>query len=321
MRRVVWPAFFVLLGAAAAQAPVPGVGAGAALFQLREMDLHLHAGLELETALKQWLDLAVADGRRAVVLLDHLELYRKTPDQYRDWLLQHPAFVVRYPMGIAGHRALLADFAKAAERRDLLVFTAWEVSEDELDTGTEPDALAAVDAVGFHISPRHGRAPPDGRHLIRRARQVKELRKRIPLPMILFHPFTMRVENLERTAQREGRSPASLTAAQYRFFQPGEQRELAELLRGSSVYIEIALETGACLERPACREAMIADVKPLAGMGVQFTVSTDAHGVRHAKTPFRPESYCGPLGVTPANANTLVRELLALRARKQLTAR
>ena len=301
-----------------AQAPAPGTGLREGLFQLREMDLHLHAGLELECSLDRWLDLAAADGRRVVMLLDHLELYRKTPEQYRDWLLQHPAFVVRYPMGAAGRKALLADFARARQRRDLLVFTGWEVSEDELDTGTELEALEAVEAVGFHISPRHGRAPPDGRHLIRRARQVKQLQRRLPRPMVLFHPFTMRVEHVERTAQRQGRSLESLTAAEYRFFQPGEQPELAELLRGSSVYIEIALETGACMERPACREAMIADVKPLAEMGVQFTVSTDAHGLRHAKTPFRPESYCGPLGVTPANANTLVRELLALRARKQV---
>ena len=321
MRCVIWLAFIARWGALLAQPPVPGTGPEAALFQLRQMDLHLHAGLELETGLNSWLDLAVADGRRVVLLLDHLELYRQTPDQYRDWLLQHPAFVVRYPMGIAGHQALLADFAKAAQRRDLLVFTAWEVSEDELDTGMELAPLAMVDAVGFHISPRNGRTPPGGRHLIRRARQIKELQKRVPRPMILFHPFTMRVENLERAAQREGRSPASITAVEYRFFQPGEQRELAEILRGSSVYVEIALETGACMQRPACREAMIADVKPLAGLGVQFTVSTDAHGLRHAKTPFRPEPYCGPLGVTTANTNSLVRELLARRARNPATPR
>jgi hypothetical protein len=279
------------------------------------MDMHLHAGLELETTLDRWLDWAVSDGRRVVVLLDHLELYRKTAAQYRDWLLQRPAFVIRYPMGPAGHEALFRDFAKARERRDLTVFTAWEVSEDELDTGSEMDVLAQVDLVGWHISPRNGKEPPDGRCLVRRARQVRELQERLPVPMILFHPFTMRVENLERTARREGRPLSSITAAQYRFFQPGEQRELAEALRGRSIYIEIALETGSCLEKPACREAMIADVKPLAEMGVRFTVSTDAHGLPHTQAPFRPELYCAPLGVTPANTNPLVRELLARRAR------
>jgi len=251
------------------------------------------------------------NSRRVMVLLDHLDLYRKTAAQYRDWLLQNPAFVIRYPMGPAGHQALFRDFTKARERRDLTIFTAWEVSEDELDTGSEMDPLAQVDLVGWHISPRNGKEPPDGKHLIRRARQVRALQEKLPVPMILFHPFTMRVENIERTAQREGRPLSSITAAQYRFFQPGEQREPAEALRGRSIYVEIALETGSCLEKPACREAMIADVRPLAEMGVRFTVSTDAHGLRHTQAPFRPEFYCAPLGVTPANTNLLVRELLA----------
>ncbi|MBI4890403.1 MAG: hypothetical protein HY821_07235 [Acidobacteria bacterium] len=284
-------------------------------YQLQQMDMHLHAGLELETPLDRWLDAAAADGRRVVVLLDHLELYRKTAAEYRDWLLQRPAFVTRYPMGPAGRQALMRDFAKAREHRGLTVFTAWEVSEDELDTGTEMDVLAQVDLVGWHISPRNGKQPPDGKHLIRRASQLRELQQKLPVPMILFHPFTMRVENLERTAQREGRPISSITTAQYRFFQPGEQRELADLLRGRSIYIEIARESAHCMENPACREAMIADIQPLAELGVRFTVSTDAHGLRHAQLPFRPESYCKPLGVTPANTNPLVQELLARRPR------
>lgn len=306
----------------AAQPAVPGTGIESALFSLHEIDLHLHAGSEREAGLDEWLDLAAADGRRVAVLLDHLELYRRSAGEVRAWLAQRPALTARYPLGNAGHAALFKEFADtAARRRDLLLFTGWEVSEDELDEGSEYDALARADVLGWHISPRNGRTAPDGRHLIRRARQLRELQKRLPVPMILFHPFTMRVENLERTAQREGRTRDSLTAEQYRFFQPGEQKELADLLRGSSVYIEIARETGACMERPACREAMTADIRPLAEMGVQFTVSTDAHGLRHARTLFRPESYCQPLGVTPANVNTLIRELLAIRARKGLATR
>ncbi len=303
------PAIFIALtvGIATGQAPPPR-------FQLREMDLHLHAGLERETGLDEWLDLAAADGRRVVLLVDHLELYRMTEQQYRDWLLRHPSITARYPMGPAGRRALLEDFARAASRRrDLKVFTGWEVSEDELDTGIELEALEMVDAVGFHISPRHGKAAPDGRHLIRRARQVKALQARLKRPMILFHPFTMRVEHLERAALKAGRPVESLTAGQYRFFQPGEQAELAQVLRGTPIYVEIALETGACMARPACREAMIADVRPLAELGIQFTVSTDAHTLQHARRPFRPETYCEPLGISPTNANGLVAELLAQR--------
>ncbi|MBI4890032.1 MAG: hypothetical protein HY821_05350 [Acidobacteria bacterium] len=86
---------------------------------------------------------------------------------------------------------------------------------------------------------------------------------------------------------------------------------MADLLLGRSIYIEIATESGHCMENPACREAMIADLQPLAELGVRFTVSTDAHG----QLPFRPESYCKPLGVTPANTNSLVHEPPARRPR------
>ncbi|MGH9661249.1 MAG: hypothetical protein ACRD96_22060, partial [Bryobacteraceae bacterium] len=44
-------------------------------FGLREMDFHLHAGMERPVALDEWIDLAVADGRRVMLLLDHIELY------------------------------------------------------------------------------------------------------------------------------------------------------------------------------------------------------------------------------------------------------
>ena len=46
------------------------------------------------------------------------------------------------------------------------------------------------------------------------------------------------------------------------------------------------------------RDALIADIKPLADAGVQFTVSTDAHRLEGMQK-FNPEPYCAPLNVTP----------------------
>jgi hypothetical protein len=145
------------------------------------------------------------------------------------------------------------------------------------------------------------------------------LQKRISVPMILLHPFTMRVEHVERQARQANRPVESISVAEYRFFTGAEQQKLAALLRGRSVYVEIGRSTEQCFERPNCRQAMIEDVRPLAAMGVQFTVSTDAHSVADAKKPFSPEAYSGPLGVTPANSNTLVRELLARQTKAALT--
>src|SRR6185436_17420050 len=97
-----------------------------------------------------------------------------------------------------------------------------------------------------------------------------------------------------------------------------EQEELIGLLKGTSIYIEMNRDTEKYFDDPVCREALIADILPLAKAGLQFTVSTDNHHLQAARRPFDPEHYCGPCGVTAFNCNTIVRELLALRARRSL---
>jgi len=300
--------------------PLPGQDLAAGLFRLKEMDLHLHAGMERPVDLDAWIDLAVADGRRVILLLDHLELYRKTPEQYEAWRAMG-GFQARYPVGTNGHKALFADFDAAAKRKDVLIFKGWEVSEDELDTGLELAPMRMAEVIGFHISPRNGRAPPNGQTLLKRVRQIKELQKQLPIPMILFHPFPMRLENLQRTAKNSGRDPRKLTVAECRFFQPSEQEALIGLLRGSSIYVEMNRDTEGYFDDPVCREALIADILPLAQAGVQFTVASDNHALVAAKKPFDPERYCGPSGVTAFNCNTIVRELLAMRAKGALASR
>lgn len=284
------------------------------LFALKEMDMHLHAGMEREVGLKEWIDLAVADGRKVLVLLDHLELYRKTPQEYAAWA-KEGGFPQWYTVGPQGHRALMADFAEAAKRDDVIIFRGWEIYEGELDTGLELEPMRMADVIGWHISPNHAGDPPDGKKLIRRIRQIAEAQKQVPVPMIVFHPFTMRFEHIQRKAQQVGKDLKTLTVANYRFFQPGEQEEVIKLLKGKSIYIEIARGTDACWQDPVLRETLIADIKPLADGGVQFTVSTDNHGLAGAKRPFAPERYCEALGVTPENTNGIVRELLARRER------
>jgi len=319
---LVFTLFLALTANCASQADanfqLPGQALAPGVFQLRELDLHLHSGMERPVDLQSWIDLAVADGRKVILLLDHLELYRKTPEQYATWR-EKGKFQAQYPVGPEGHKALYADFDSVASRKDVLIFKGWEVSEDELDTGLEMAPLRMADAIGFHISPRNGSTPPNGQTLLKRVRQIKELQKQLPIPMILFHPFPMRIENLQRTAKAKGRDPAKIAVKEYRFFRPGEQQDLILLLKGSSIYIEMNRDTEHYFDDPVCREAFIADILPLAKAGVQFTVSTDNHHLAAAKKPFTPTHYCGPTGVTPACCNTIVRELMALRARRLLT--
>jgi hypothetical protein len=297
----------LLLCASCARVQPPPVPA----FALHEMDMHLHCGLERPVALDKWIDIAARDGRKVIVMLDHLELYRKTPAEYDAWLTKQK-FPRWYPMGAEGHRAFYAEMDSViAARKDLYLFKGWEIYEGELDTGIEEAPMRMADVIGWHISPNNGSAAPNGQTLIKRAKQVKELQKRFPIPMILFHPFTMRIENLQRTAQAQGRDTKAITVDEYRFFQPGEQEELARILKGSLIYIEIGKTTGTMWLDPVVRESFIKDIKPLADMGVQFSVSTDNHYMLHTQAKFQPDIYCPDLGLTQANTNGIVRRLLA----------
>jgi hypothetical protein len=290
---------------------LPGLPAD--LFQLSEMDLHLHAGMERQMDMGKWLDLSAADGRKVLVLLDHLELYRKTPLEYAAWRAKY-ANPPLYQLGAAGYREFIAQVKAAArERKDLLIFSGWEVSEAELDTGLDVETMRLADVIGWHISPNNGRRPPDGQSLLRRVEQIKKAQQQVPVPMILFHPFPMRIENIQRTAKAQGRDLKSITAGEYRFFHGNEQERLAAALKGTSIYVEMNLDTAHYWSDPACRQALIADILPLAKMGVQFTMATDAHGPDTLRKPFRPAEYCEALGCNPANSNGLVRELLARR--------
>ena len=295
-----------------------GTGLSSALFELREMDMHIHAGKEREIPLDQWIDLSVKDGRKVMVLLDHLELYRVSEEENKKWTDERK-FRNWYPVGAKGHNALMDDLAAAEKRTDVITFRGWEIYEGEMDTGIEVDPMKLAEVIGWHISPNNGREAPDGQTLLKRASQIIDLQREFPVPMILFHPFSMRIENLQRTAQKSGKDISSISMKDYRFFQEGEQENLVKLLRGKSVYIEISQGLAQYWENESVRQAVMADIQPLVEEGLQFTVSTDAHGVRSFNKPFDPEYYCHDLRVTPENTNALVRELLAIRAKRNLS--
>jgi histidinol phosphatase-like PHP family hydrolase len=280
-------------------------------YSLREMEMHIHCGLERRLPLNEWIDLSVKDGRKVLFCLDHIELYDRTPDEAARWAKEEgvPKW---YPMGAEGHRAFFEDIITlAAERKDLLIFKGWEVAEFDLDDGVNYEPLRNAQLIGWHISSTHDGDEPNGALLIRRIRHVLEVQKRLDVPMILFHPFPARLGRLDKLAKKAGRSRESITADELRFFKPGEQEEVIRLLKDSSIYIEMGRGTEGYWGTPNMREALIADIKPLADAGVKFTVSTDAHTPAMFKKPFHPEVYCEPCGITVENANAIIRDLTA----------
>lgn len=292
---------FLRTGAgAAAAALVPLLPAEVALFEPHELDFHFHSGKEREVSMEEWLDLAVAGGRRCFLMLDHLELYRPEEGQRQK----------NYPPSPAGRAAFLADVGRLKQRRDVWIFSGWEVFEGELDTGLEWEAMRQVEAIGWHISHLKGARPPDGALLIQRARQIKELQKKLPVPMILLHPFTPRIEGLRRT-----RDPKTIPSAEYQYFHGDEQRQLADLLGDGSVYVEINHSSmSSYWPEPVLREALVAAIRPLAEAGVQFSLGSDDHTLRQVRREYRPEVFCQACGIRPRQVNGMVRELLAQRA-------
>jgi histidinol phosphatase-like PHP family hydrolase len=282
---------------------------------LREMDMHIHCGLERRLPLDKWIDLSVADGRKVFFCLDHLELYDRTPEEYAKWAKEE-GLQQWYSMGKEGHRALMEDIDKLrADRNDLLIFKGWEVAEFDLDDGVSYEPLKDAEVVGWHISSSHDGDEPNGALFIRRIKQIKEVQKKIDVPMILFHPFPPRLSRVEKLAKKAGRTRESLTIEELRFFKPGEQEEVIRLLKDSSIYVEMGMGTLGYWDTPNMREALIEDIKPLADAGVKFTVSTDAHTPETFKKAFHPEVYCEPCGITFEDASAIVKDLLTRRGR------
>lgn len=298
-------------------APLTAAAQAPPRYTLREMDMHIHCGLERRLPLNEWIDLSIADGRKVFFCLDHIELYDRTPKEYAQWAKEE-GVQQWYPMGTAGHAALMADITTlAAARKDLTIFKGWEVAEFDLDDGVNYEPLKAAQIIGWHISSTHEGDEPNGALFIRRVKQVKEVQKKLDVPMILFHPFPARLGRLAKVAKKAGRTLDSLTVDELRFFKPGEQDEVIRLLKDSSIYIEMGRGTEGYWDTPNMREALIADIKPLADAGVKFTVSTDAHTPDSFKKPFHPEVYCEPCGITPENANAIIKDLMDRRNRQE----
>lgn len=288
------------------------------LFQLSEIDMHVHAGKERPLPLSDWIDLFAGDGRKVLLLLDHLELYRMNDKENSEWVMKNN-FADWYPSLKTGRTDFQNDLINAQKRSDLLIFRGWEIWEGEIDETLEKEPMKNAEVIGWHISKAawNGKAP-SGKELITRSRQILEIQKEFPVPMILFHPFNGYIKAVRDAAIKSGRNISTLRKEDYRFFTPEEQKELMETLSGSSVYIEIEREWANLMKDPVVWEAFREDIHPLAEGGVKFTVSTDAHGKSSFSEPFNPEFYCRDLGITPENVNTIIRELLAIRAMKNL---
>ena len=301
-----------------AQEEITGRSLKEGLFQLNEIDMHVHAGKERPLPLDEWIDLFVQDGRKVLLLLDHLELYRMDDKRNKEWV-KSKKFIDWYPNTTTGKYDFMKDMTTVESRGDILTFMGWEIWEGEIERGLEKPPMKEADFIGWHISKAawNGKAP-SGKELVSRARQIIDIQREFPVPMIIFHPFTGYIQEVKEAAAKSGRHISSIKKEEYRYFTPAEQKELIELLNGTSVYIEIERGWATLWNDPIVREAFTEDIRPLVEGGIKFTVSTDAHGKGSFDQPYNPEYFCKDLGITAENTNTIIRELLAIRAKKNL---
>lgn len=286
------------------------------LFQLHEIDLHVHAGKERPLPLNEWIDLFVKDGRKVLLLLDHLELYRMDEKENKEWIAKNK-LTDWYPNHETAKSDFMKNLSEASKRKDILIFKGWEIWEGELDEGLEKEPMKDAEVIGWHISKAawDGKAP-SGKEIVQRVKQILEIQKEFPVPMIIFHPFKGYFEQVRENALKSGRNASDIKKEEYRYFTPEQQKELIEILKGKSLYFEINRGWSALWDDPVIREAFTEDIRPLAEAGIKFTVSTDAHNTSSFKQSFEPEKYCNDLGITAENVNVIVKELLDIRTGK-----
>ena len=127
------------------------------LFQLNEIDMHVHAGKERPLPLNEWIDLFVSEGRKVLLLLDHLELYRMDEKKNIEWVTKNK-FNNWYPNMVTAKYDFMKDITTVENRNDVLIFRGWEIWEGELDAGLEKQPMKEAEVIGWHISKEIGRA-------------------------------------------------------------------------------------------------------------------------------------------------------------------
>jgi hypothetical protein len=238
--------------------------------------------------------------------------------EHTAWI-EEKKFTDWYPNLATGKTDFMHEMTEVQKRRDVITFRGWEIWEGEFEEGLEKEPMRDAEVIGWHMSKAawDGKAPT-GKEIIHRARQIINIQKEFPIPMIIFHPFSGHIREVQRAAEAAGRDIAQIKKEEYRYFTAAQQKELIDLLKGSSVYIEIGRAWASLREDPVVWAAFIEDIRPLTDGGLKFTVSTDAHGTRSFDKPFDPEYYCKDLGITLENVNAIVRELLAIRAKRSI---
>ena len=90
------------------------------------IDLHIHAGIERPLPMAEWVDGLISNGRAALGLLDHYELYLKSDEYYASYLARK-GFPRWYANGLEGFRTFCNEVRQQAKREEIMVLLGLEV--------------------------------------------------------------------------------------------------------------------------------------------------------------------------------------------------
>ncbi len=265
---------------------------------LREVDLHLHAGLERNVSMNDLLNWCEKDGRKIVSLIDHDFLYWRSPEEFRAWL-SRKGFKQRYSCGVEGIRQFFAHVALQREKRKhrIKIFQAIEVYNQKLGT-TEKLASLPIDLyIGLDIFAlevrTYGDQPGAGKELRRWAEALSRLCIERDLIGIICHPFMYTYEKILKSGSV---SPELRRAGT--IYLPEEIESMVGSSWPDRVYLEVSGKRiiNLYLNYPKIYRMLANTLRQLKQLGVPFTIGSDYHSVPPGM-PYAPEKPCEEAGL------------------------
>ncbi|HIE28558.1 TPA: hypothetical protein EYP66_14855 [Candidatus Poribacteria bacterium] len=230
------------------------------------IDLHIHAGIERPYSMTEWVDGLIRNGRTALGLVDHYELYLKSDEDYASYLARK-GFPRWYDNGLKGFRAFCNEVRQQAKREEITVLLGLEVYHGDFPE-VRGDFLEGLDFIGCHISKTES-FEPWGDFLLRSAEKLSCTAHENGLVGVLFHPF-----NHSFWSQRQGMtSPRGLN-----IIEPGKLDDFAERMAALDVCVEINWGSDSKnLNQPEFIDKYVPVVQALKSQGVLFWLGSDVH--------------------------------------------
>lgn len=230
------------------------------------IDVHVHAGIERPVPMDEWVAGLIRNGRTALGLVDHYELYLKSDEDYARYL-ERKGFPRWYDNGIKGFQTFCDEVRQQGEREYVTVLLGLEVYHGDFPDVRE-DFLAGLDFIGCHISKTES-FEPWGDFLLQSAEKLSHTAHENRLIGVLFHPL-----NHSFWYHRQGITPQR----GLQIIAPSRLEAFAEKIAALDIYIEINWGSdGKNLHQPEFMREYIPIVQALKAQGVRFWLGSDVH--------------------------------------------